>query len=179
LDSAPDVLGEADHAALQALMTGATAALNALDSAKLTQYLADDFVVTFADQTVITEPGQLDQYLDTYFRSENSPLKSVRFQPEATEPTRFIDQRIGVVHGTSTDSYTLANDSTLTLDTHWTATVTKDDGQWRIRSFHAGVNMLDNPILDAMNQSSLLWGGLGLLVGFFLGALLMRFRWRR
>lgn len=175
---APAARGEPDHAALRQLMKEATASLNELDSTRLSQFLADDFVLTFADQTVITELGQFEEYLDTYFREAAAPLKSLHLVPEATETTQFIDQRTGVVYGTSADTYTLADDSRLVLNTHWTATVIEDDGTWRIRAFHAGVNMLDNPILDATRQTGYLWGGLGLIIGFLIGALLMRLRGR-
>lgn len=178
--SSVQVLGEADHQALRKLMVEATAALNDLDAGALGKHLADGFVLTFADQTVITDPAQLDGYIASYFTGENAPVKSVRFIPEATEKVLFIDARTGVVYGTSADTYTLANDTSLVFDTHWTATVVKQEGRWLVQTFHAGVNMLDNPILDAAGQGSLLSGGIALVVGLLIGALLMRmFRRRR
>ena len=167
-------LGEADHDALRKLMTEATGALNRLDAAALAKYLADGFVLTFADQTVITDMAELDGYIAGYFTADNAPLKSVSFVPEATEQVRFIDSRTGVVYGTSADTYTLADDTSLVFDTHWTATVVKEDGRWLVQTFHAGVNMLDNPILDATSQGSLFSGGVALLVGLLAGAFLMR-----
>jgi len=167
-------LGEADHEVLRTLMAEATTALNKLDAAALRKHLADGFVLTFADQSVVTDPAQLDGYIDGYFKGKDAPLKSVQILPEATEKVRFIDSRTGVVHGTSADTYTLADDSSLVLDTHWTATVVKQDGQWLVQTFHAGVNMLDNPILDAAAQGTLMAAGIGLLAGLLLGAVLMR-----
>jgi hypothetical protein len=167
-------LGEADHDTLRKLMVDATAALNDLDSATLVKYLAEGFVLTFADQTVVTDPAQLDGYIAHYFTGENAPLKSVNFVPEATEKVRFIDSRTGVVYGTSADTYTLADDKNLVLDTHWTATVIKEDGHWLVQTFHAGVNMLDNPILEATSQGGLISGGIALIVGLVTGAFLMR-----
>lgn len=170
----PAPLGEADHELLRGLMAEATDALNKLDANALRRHLAEGFVLTFADQSVVTDPAQLDGYIDGYFNGADAPLKSIEFVPEATEKVRFIDTRTGVVHGTSADSYTLADDSRLVLNTHWTATVVKQDGQWLIQSFHAGVNMLDNPILEAAGQSGILAAGIGLLAGILLGVVLMR-----
>jgi len=167
-------LGEADHDTLRNLMIDATAALNDLDSAMLAKYLADGFVLTFADQTVITDLAEIDNYIANYFTGENAPLKSVNFVPEATEKVRFIDSRTGVVYGTSADTYTLADDTNLVLDTHWTATVVKENGRWLVQTFHAGVNMLDNPILEATSQVGFISGGIALIVGLVTGAFLMR-----
>lgn len=167
-------LGESDHEALRALMAELVAALNSLDGPALTQHLAQGFVLTFADQSVITEQAQLDAYIGDYFKADGAPLQSVQFVPEAAEKVRFIDSRTGVVHGDSADTYTLTDGSSLTLDTRWTATVIKEDGRWLVQTFHAGVNMLDNPILHAAGKSSLTLGGAGLLVGLLLGALAMR-----
>ena len=167
-------LGEADHDTLRKLMVDATAALNGLDSATLAKYLADGFVLTFADQTVITDLAEFDGYLAKYFTGENAPLKSVHFVPEATGKVRFIDSRTGVVYGTSADTYPLADGTNLVLDTHWTATVVKEDGRWLVQTFHAGVNMLDNPILDATSQGGFITGGIALIVGLVTGAILMR-----
>lgn len=172
--STAPMLGEADHAALRELMEDATSALNGLDAAALAKYLADGFVVTFSDQTVITDPAQLDGYIANYFTAENAPLRSVSFAPEATEQVRFIDRRTGVVYGTSADTYTLADETSLVFDTHWTATVVKQDGRWLVQTFHAGVNMLDNPILDATSKGGLLSGGVALVAGLLTGAFLMR-----
>jgi len=167
-------LGEADHEALRRLLSDATAALNHLDSQALSTYLAPNFAVTLVDQRVLTSTAQLNDYFDKYFKGKSAPLKAVAFNPVATIKTVFIDGHTGVVYGTSTDHYTLADNSTLDIDSHWTATVVKRDGRWLVQTFHAGVNMLDNPILEKVRQANYLWGAIGLFIGLLLGALLMR-----
>lgn len=177
-DTAVAPLGEADHEALRTLLSKATDALNRIDDQALKPYLADGFVLILADQTVITDSGQLHEYFDRYFRAEGALLKAVHFDPKPSAPTRFIDSHSGVVYGSSKDTYTLADDSTLSLDTRWTATVIKQQGRWQIQSFHAGVNMVDNPILDALGQQLYLWSGIslasGLLIGLFLARIVRR-----
>ena len=96
VDAGPVVAGEADHAALRRLMADSTEALNSLDTGRLARYLSDEFVLIFADQTVITDLAQLDGYLDTYFRGQGAPLSGVNFKPVAADTTRFIDQHTGV-----------------------------------------------------------------------------------
>ena len=165
-------LSEADHDALRGLLVDATAALNRLDTSTLAQYLADGFVLTFADQHVVTDLGQLDSYVRNYFEGSDAPLKAVHFAPQATELTRAIDGRTGLVYGTSTDTYTLADGTSLSLDTHWTATVVRQDGGWRLQGFHAGVNMLDNAIINAVQRRILVWAAVALAVGLVMGTVI-------
>lgn len=173
-NEAPSQRGQADHQALGKLLADVTKGLSGLDSDILGKHLAPGFVLVLPDQTVITELTQLDRYFVEKFTGKDAPLKAVAFAPEAAAPTLFIDSRTGVVHGTSRDTYTLANDSQLTLDTQWTATVVKEGDRWLVQSFHAGVNLLDNPILRGARGISYLWAGIALFVGLVLGALLFR-----
>ena len=145
--------------------------LDALD-----ELLAPEFVATFSDQTRITDRAGLRTYLDRLLRSDSAPLRTMQLQPVADAATSFIGPDVGVAYGSSKDDFTLSDGTKLTLSARWTATVTKVDGQWKIRAFHAGVNMLDNPILDAAGQ--LCWvGGLGgLMLGLVLGWLIGRRR---
>lgn len=170
--SAP--LGEADQEALRTLLSEATAALNNLDAKAVGSYLAPGFVITLADQSVITSSAELDAYFTRTFHAEGAPIKGIHFSLQPSEQALFIDNRSGMVYGTSTERYTLADDSTLVLNTHWTATVVKEQGRWLVQGFHAGVNMLDNPILSEVRMGNSTWGGIGMAIGFIAGVFLSR-----
>lgn len=165
---------EADHEALRALMVNASTALNNLDTKALGNYLAPNFAVTLADQSVITNLTQLDEFFQKYFVGKDAPLKAITVTPEATVKTIFIDTHTGIVYGTTKDHYTLTDDSSVDLDAHWTATVVKNGGNWLIQTFHSGVNMVDNPIIDKVRQGSLIWAVVSLLVGLLAGVILSR-----
>jgi hypothetical protein len=158
-----------DHEALHALLVSATEAVNRGDAEALGRLLAPDFVATFSDQTRITDRAGLAAYLDRILHAEDAPLAAIHLQPVADAPTAFIGEDAGVAYGSSKDSFMLADGIELTLDSRWTATLVRDDGQWKIRAFHAGVNMLDNPILLAAGRLSWAWGAGGLVLGLLLG----------
>lgn len=166
-------LDEADHQALRALLKAATEALNRLDAQGLRRLLADGFVVTLADQTLITDSDQLQAYFDRYFGADESPIKAAEFAPRASRPTLAIDRNTGLAHGLSTDRYRLADDTPLTLQSRWTATVVRRHGDWLIQSFHAGVDMTDNAVLDAVRERAYGWTAGGLAGGLLVGAVLV------
>jgi len=167
---------ERDHAQLRALLGSATEAVNRGDEQALGRLLAPGFVITFADQTRVTGPAALKEYLHRLLRAGDAPLKAILLQPVADAPTQFIGADTGVAFGSSTDTFTLADGSEMTLDSLWTATVVRDAGEWKIRAFHAGVDMLDNPIMDTAGQLGWFMGGGGLLAGLAGGWLLGRRR---
>ena len=40
------------------------------------------------------------------------------------------------------------------LENRWTATLVKDDGQWKIAAYHVSSNIADNPILTLAKKST-------------------------
>lgn len=166
----------ADHDQLRALMQRAREAVNSQDVDTLATLLAPGFAVTMADQTTVTDLAGLKGYFQRLFRGEDAILESVHIEPEADIRTQFIDGHTGINYGHSTDTYTLPGGQQLTLQSRWTATVVKLGDEWKVQAFHAGVNMVDNPILTAAKRLGYLWGAGGLAVGLVAGALLRRRR---
>ncbi|MCP5155250.1 MAG: nuclear transport factor 2 family protein [Ectothiorhodospiraceae bacterium] len=169
---------EADHEALRGLMARARDAVNARDPKAIETVLAPGFVLVMADQSLVTDTASLRQYLARLFEAEDAPLAGIELAPEADAPTEFLGPDVGVARGRSSDTYTLRAGGALTLESRWTATVARVDGEWRIKTFHAGVNMVDNPILDAATHAGYAWGGGGLVLGGVLGLVLGRRRRR-
>ncbi len=65
------------------------------------------------------------------------------------------------------------------LDNRWTATLVKEDGQWKLAAYHVSANVLDNSILQLARRSLYWVGGGGLLAGLLLGLLVGRFARRK
>jgi hypothetical protein len=69
------------------------------------------------------------------------------------------------------DRFTLTDGSELPLDSRFTATVARRGSEWKVTSFHASVNMFDNPILGtAVRRTSLYAGAVGVVIGVIVGA---------
>ena len=168
----------ADHEQLRGLLQEAKRAVNEYDLDALGPLLAPGFVLVLADQTVITSLEGLKTYFHAMFRAEDAPLRGVTIEPQALARSQLIDQRVAVDYGMSSDTYLLPGGHPMTMESRWTATLVQNQGRWQIQSLHAGVNILDNPILTAARQASWLWALGGLVLGTLVGWLIGRRRRR-
>jgi len=167
-----------DHDELRALLATFTQAFNTRNLDPLLPHLHKSFSVTMINQDVVTNPGELKGYLDKQFTGAGALLTDVKIKPDADIPTVFLEGRIGINRGSSVDTYTLKDGRVITLNTRWTGTAIKEDDKWKVLNAHIGLDILDNPILDAMEKLKWMWtaGGaaIGLVVGWLVGRMKRR-----
>lgn len=169
----------ADHEQLRGLLQEAKRAVNAFDLDALGPLLAPGFVLVLADQTLVTDIEGLKAYFQATFKADGAPLRGLHIEPEASALSQFIDDRVAVDYGISNDTYLLRGGQSMAMESRWTTTLVRNGGRWQIQSLHAGVNILDNPILTAARRGSYLWALGGGVFGALLGWLGMRWRGRR
>ena len=167
----------ADHEALRALLQQVKDAVNGNDLDALAPLLAPGFVVTLVDQTVITDLLALKDYFRRNFTGDGALLEGIAIDPRASVLSQFIGERTALDYGESADTYTLRGGHKLLMHSRWTATLVKNGERWQIQALHAGVNMLDNPILRAAQHQAYAWGAGGFLAGAL--TLWLIGRWRR
>jgi ketosteroid isomerase-like protein len=149
---------EEDHEELRKLLTLVKEATDQNRAELLKPYLHEDFVMTVLNQQVAVGRDGLEKLFDDWFQQEGAPLKSLVIEPAATVPTRIVDDRFGTVYGTSADTYELADGDKFVFNSHWTATVLKEDGRWKVVTVHVGVDPLDNPLINAYRKAMGLGG---------------------
>lgn len=147
---------EADHEQLRQLLQTAREAVNNDQPELLQPYLHKDYVITVMNQEVVTEEKPLKQLFHEWFKKPDAIIKSLHIEPEASILTNIYDGHFGVCYGTSADTYELSDGRKFTFDSKWTATVIKEDGQWKLIALHVGVDPIDNPLIDTYRR------GLGL-----------------
>lgn len=150
---------EADHQALRGLMARTARAIESRDMKALMGCFAKDFVFTSIDQTVMTNETQLLAFNERIFTGKDAPLAKMKMEPEADVLTRFVSGNVGYCFGRSKETYTLKDGHVFVMINRWTATVLKENGEWKIAAVHTGVNFMDNPILTARSMS--FWRKLG------------------
>lgn len=158
---------EADHAALRTLLANATKAINNEDVETLASFFTKDFVFVAVDQSVLTSSAAMKAYYNRMLHEDGSPVTSFKMSPQADVPTRWIDADTGWCYGTSDDRYTLRrNGREVHMPSRWTATVVRQNGQWKVAAVHTGVNFMDNPVLAAQKISTivLVAGNAGILL---------------
>ncbi len=167
---------EADHEELRAMMRTATQALNAHQIDALAPLMARDFVITTVDGQVFRNLAQFKGYIDGLYGTQ---VQKIEFRPEAAELTKFISADTGLSWGKSTDTYTFKNGNARTMTSHWTATVQRQDGHWKLASLHISANVLDNPVIEAAKRYAWMAAGAALVVGLILGFVLRGITTRR
>ncbi len=171
---------EADHAALRALRDRVATAIDQQDIKTLASSFTKEFIFTSVNQTPVTSETQMQALFDEMFHSPKAILRSLKTDPQADILTRFIDTNTGICYGSSRDTYTLRSGEVVQMNVRWTATVVKENGQWKIATAHVGTDFLNNPVIDRVSS---LWKRIavgtglgGLLLGVLFGVIFFRRR---
>ncbi len=158
-----------DHQQLRTLMSSLRDAVNTQDFDGLKPHLHSPFAATMITQDVVTTPEDLKAYFEKWMTGDKAFIKKMKITPEADELTAIYDGKFGVVYGSNKEEYELATGNNYSIDSRWTATVIKDQGQWKLLAIHSGVNFVDNPVLHAVADETTRFGIGGVILGFALG----------
>ncbi len=92
-------------------------------------------------------------------------------------PARFFGD-IAVADGTMVDEFFPLKRDKFTLDSNWSVTCAKINGQWKVVHLHLSANVFNNNLLDEVKQMIWYAAGGGLLAGLALMFVLLRIFWR-
>ncbi len=165
---------EADHKELTALRETTQKAINTMNFDILKPYLVSD------NLTVITVDGKkyesltaFRDYWNQLFQTKAFGLDRIEVNPVADGPTDFLADTVGVCHGTSNDRYFFKNGEIRVMPERWTAVVVKDNGQWKVSRIIFSANILDNPVVTALQQETGKVIAIAGLAGLTIGAAVM------
>jgi ketosteroid isomerase-like protein len=173
---------EADHEIhqeLRGILTTVQDAVNSGNYDAMLPVLSKDIRATTITQEVMSGQPEVSAYFKKWF-GPGRKLRKLDMRLVADALTELSpDKTWGVVRGSATETYTLADGRVYPMKTRWTATVVRNaDAKWRLRTIHFGTNFLDNPILDEAARDAKKYSVLcavgGILLGLFLGFLLGR-----
>lgn len=127
-----------------------------------------DIVTMWQDGRIVTGREGLQAFLDELGAGADRGFLGYLEEPTPAGLTAVYDDRFGFAHGTSIAQYELYG-MRFDLTNYWTATLLKEDGQWRLAGYHVSGNIADNPFLDAVRKTGYVIGGAAALVGLLLG----------
>lgn len=163
---------EQDHEQLRNLLKVFTEGINKGDFSEVSPYIHKPFSGTAISQHFMATPQDIQAYFDDLLRKPGALLKRVEIEPEVDELTQIYEGTFGVARGANRETYELNDGRVFEMTARWTATVFKDEGQWKLLAIHAGTNFLDNPVLAGVEQLSKVYGAAGAGGGLVLGALI-------
>lgn len=162
-----------DRRALRALLGGVSDAINRRDWDALKTHLDDNVLVTMIDQVTLRGWAALEEYATSKLGRLGSVLVDLRVDPVVDAPALFYGET-AVCTISSADRFIFRNGKEFLVQTKYTATLAKREGEWRLVALHSGANAFNNPI--SYQAHRLLTGGIAVagIGGVLLGRLLGR-----
>ena len=162
----------ADHEALRTLKTEVVNAINTRNVQSMDTLLHKPFMSTLISQDSFTDIPRLKAYFDDLFTRPVLRINKMTMEAEVDEPSWIYTGTFAVARGSTKEIYELGDGRTYTIPGRWTATMIKDNGQWKVLAAHTGVNFIDNPVMTAVEKSTMYFGAGGVAVGAVIGFLL-------
>jgi len=160
---------EAVHEQLRELRRSLTQAVKTGDIEGQLANVDENVVVTWQNNEVVRGEDGLRKFLDQMNAGGEKVFQGYKVEPEADELTILHGGDTGVVFGKSVPKYKYLG-MEFELENRWTATLVKEDGQWKIAAYHVSANVLDNPLLNAAKRLTYWTGGIALALGAVLGS---------
>lgn len=170
----------AEHDMLRTLKSDLEQAVSKRDFTAFAGLTHQPFMATVVTQDSFTEIDAMKRFYDGLFTRDLLRMQEVSIQAEADELSHIYTGTFAMTRGSTLEKYQLADGRSFEMKGRWTAVSIKEqDGSWKLLGVHMGTNFLDNPVLNAIERSTLWFGaggaGLGMLIGLASGWLL----WRR
>lgn len=168
---------EQDSKVLKSYLSTFEQALNNNDIKQIIPLLKDDVVIVFVNAEVATGITEVVAYHEKVLGNSNALLKTYSTKAVSSGPARFSNNT-AIAHGTALDTYTLANNDVIEMQTVWNVTLVKDDvsNEWKIAQLHFSANPFSNSVMDAIEGKIILVGSICGIIGLLLGLLIRRFR---
>lgn len=139
---------DADHNKLRELKSKVTNAFNKRDAREIASCFTEKFSITTIDQTTLTSVPEIENYFYKFFVAKDAIVADLKVVPEASVPTEFVDSDNGYCYGKTIETYKMKDGRSVSMESKWTAALHRENGEWKIAAIHAGVDFLDNPVLD-------------------------------
>jgi uncharacterized protein (TIGR02246 family) len=164
-----------NHEQLRVLRDGITDAMNRKDMETLVTFLHPSVVFTTMNGDVARGRDGIREYYNKMMVGPNRVVDSVTVKFIADDlTTLFLNDSMGICHGSTQDVYTLKGGQRMDINARWTATMIKEDGKWLVTAVHYSTNMFDNPVLTAVQKTMMMVGMGCAVVGLLLGMMIGR-----
>jgi len=164
----------ADRQALIKLFREMEAAINAQDVERMIAQMHPQVTVTWLNGEVSRGHDEVRAYYQRMVKGDKRILDRYLTTAKLGNPARFFGNgEVAVADGTMADQFFPVARGPFSLDSNWTSTSAKVEGQWQVVSLHLSANVFTNPLL-AEAERAIWYVGAGtgiaaLLLGWLLG----------
>lgn len=165
----PELPMDPDHVELRALGKTLIDGIEKGDMDLIEPLLHPNVVVTWQDGQVCKGPAAIRKFYDDMAAKSKKTFQGYKIRPTADEPTiLYSNATAGVVYGHNVGRFFLMGKE-FEMPNRWTATMVKENGKWVMASYHVSMNVLDNPLLNAVKMVGMVGVVLAAIVGMLIG----------
>lgn len=165
---------EAIRAELVELRDRMFAAYESRDLETMLKDIGSEIIITWQNGDRNHGPKAFTEFFNKMMKGDNALVVDVKTEFELDGSAILYGDSAAVASGTTTDVFKLRDGRDFSLDSKWTASLSKVEGQWKITSYHVSSNVFDNPFLSTAKQWLVIMAVIGAICGLILGAVLMR-----
>lgn len=133
--------------------------------------------VVWANGEISRGPAEILAYYDRMVKGPDRVLSRYTTKAKLNGHARFLaDGTVAIADGTMEDEFTSTLRGPFKLNSNWTTTLAKINGEWKVVSLHLSANVFNNVLLDDAKKALTYTAGGGLLAGALIGWFLGRRR---
>ncbi len=164
-----------DRKVLLTLFHEIESSINAQDLTRMVKQLDDNATVVWANGEVSRGPAEALAYYDRMVKGKDRILTKYVTSAKLNGHARFVgDGSVAIADGTMEDEFYPVIRGPFKLDSKWTTTVAKINGEWKVISLHLSANVFNNVLLDETKSIIMYAAAGGLVLGAVAGWLLGR-----
>jgi ketosteroid isomerase-like protein len=163
----------ATHDELREVRDALTKAVEEGDVEAQLAHATGDIVTTWQNHEVARGPDGLRDFLSEMETGGERVFQGYTTKPTADDRATIYGGDTAIATGTSVPHYKYLG-MEFDLENRWTATLVKENDEWKIAAYHVSANVVNNPLLSAAKRALYWTGGVALVVGMVLGGLLAR-----
>jgi ketosteroid isomerase-like protein len=171
---------EEDRAALVKVFREIEASINAQDVDRMVAQMHPAATVTWLNGEVSRGHAEIKAYYNRMVKGEQRILNKYTTVAKLGAPARFFGNgEVAVADGTTVDEFFPVSRGPFSLNSNWTSTCAKIDGQWKVVALHLSSNVFTNSLIEEAKTAAWYTGAGGALGGALLAWLIWRPRRRQ
>ncbi len=158
-----------DRKALLKVFSEMEAGINDQNIERLLTQMTDDAVVTWLNAEVSRGKNEIRAYYKRMVGKTDAVVSKYNTKATVSAPARFFGD-VAVANGTMADEFFPLKRDVFKLDSRWSSTSAKINGEWKVVGLHFSSNVFTNTLTAELERA--IWIA---CIGGFLGGLLLMF----